>query len=119
MRLRATGLLLYAYPLIVPHLRRARRERALPSFNRWHATTQNRLFAHLRAIWPLDGRPKYMVDLGCHAGHGAYRNVSDALIWLHYFNESGAVMGVDAFEDYALDLQATEPQGPRAARHPL
>ena len=41
----------------------------------------------------------------CHAGHGQWKNVSDALLWLHYFNHSGsAVLAIDAFEDYALDL---------------
>ena len=47
-----------------------------------------------------------MVDLGSHAGHGPGRNVSDALLWLRSFSESGSlVIGVDAFEDFALDLQ--------------
>ena len=46
-----------------------------------------------------------MVDLGCHAGHGRHKNISDALIWLDIFPGSGMVVGVDAFEDFALDLQ--------------
>ena len=47
-----------------------------------------------------------MVDLGSHAGHGVGRNVSDALLWLDHFHDAGStVLGVDAFEDYALDLQ--------------
>ena len=47
-----------------------------------------------------------MVDLGCHAGHGAYNNISDALLWLDMFGRDGGhVLGVDVFEDFALDLQ--------------
>lgn len=48
-----------------------------------------------------------MVDLGCHAAHGKYRNVSDALLWLHHFRSQngGIVLGVDIIEDYSLDLQ--------------
>lgn len=72
---------------------------------RWHATTQELLFAHLRALWP-DDRPRVLIDLGSQAGSGLFRNESDALIWLNYFNATGSlVVGVDAFEDYALDLQ--------------
>ena len=72
---------------------------------RWHVTTQELLFRHLRAIW-RDDRPRVMADLGSHAGHGLGRNVSDALLWLDYFHSDGsAVLGVDAFEDFALDLQ--------------
>lgn len=76
----------------------------------WHLTTQERLFRHLRSIWP-DDQPRIMVDLGCQAGHfvdggGGTRppNVSDALLWLDYFNSSGDVLGVDLFQDYSLDL---------------
>ncbi len=72
---------------------------------RWHVTTQELLFVHLRTLW-ADDRPRVFIDLGSQAGHGIYRNTSDALIWLQYFNHSGSlVIGVDAFEDYALDLQ--------------
>lgn len=47
-----------------------------------------------------------MLDLGCHAAHGPYVNVSDALLWLDVFSESGGlVVGVDAWEDFSLDLQ--------------
>jgi len=47
-----------------------------------------------------------MVDLGCHAGAGRHKNVSDALLWLRYFNHSGSVvLGVDANEDFVHDLQ--------------
>ena len=70
-----------------------------PRFHRWHVETQESLFAQLRRIW-TDDAPRVMVDLGCHAGHTRYKNVSDALLWLHYFNHSGgAVLGVDAWED--------------------
>ena len=76
-----------------------------PRFHRWHVETQESLFAQLRRIW-TDDAPRVMVDLGCHAGHTRHKNVSDALLWLHYFNHSGgAVLGVDAWEDFALDLQ--------------
>jgi len=73
--------------------------------SRWHVTTQELLFVHLRSVW-ADDRPRVFMDLGSQAGHGLYRNMSDALLWLNYFNASGSlVIGVDAFEDYALDLQ--------------
>jgi len=72
---------------------------------RWHVTTQEHLFVHLRLLWP-DDRPRVFIDLGSQAGHGIFRNTSDALLWLKYFNHSGSlVIGVDAFEDFALDLQ--------------
>ena len=40
------------------------------------------------------------------AGHGLHKNLSDALLWLDHFHHAGSlVVGVDAFRDYALDLQ--------------
>ena len=73
---------------------------------RWHAVTQDRLFGLLRKLW-ADDRPRVMLDLGCHAGAGRAFNVSDANIWLNHFNHTGSeVLGVDAFEDFALDLAA-------------
>ena len=82
---------------------------ALPKFAAWHVTTQARLFTHLKVAWDAASAPdepsRTMVDLGCHAGHGRHKNISDALIWLDIFPGSGMVVGVDAFEDYALDLQ--------------
>ena len=73
--------------------------------SRWHVTTQELLIRHLREIWS-DATPRVMVDLGAHAGHGLHLNVSDALIWLDYFHEAGSdVLALDAFEDFALDLQ--------------
>ena len=70
-------------------------------FTRWHVTTQELLFLHLRALW-ADDRPRVMVDLGSHAGHGVGRNVSDAMLWLNLFHAPGSlVLAVDAFEDYA------------------
>lgn len=46
-----------------------------------------------------------MVDLGCHAGHGVGKNVSDALLFLRYFNHTGSLIIVaDAFEDFVLDV---------------
>ena len=72
---------------------------------RWHLTTQERLYGQLRSFWP-DDVPRVMVDLGCHAGHSTYRNTSDALIFLDFWNAPGTkVVGVDAFEDFAQDLQ--------------
>ena len=80
-------------------------QRVFSTVRRWHLTTQERLFGHLRAFWS-DNRPRVMMDLGCHAGHGRFSNTSDALIWMDWFKDSGsAVLGVDAFEDFALDLQ--------------
>lgn len=82
---------------------------ALPKFATWHVTTQTRLFNHLKVAWDAASAPdepsRTMVDLGCHAGHGKDKNISDALIWLDIFPGSGMVVGVDAFEDFALDLQ--------------
>ena len=75
----------------------------LPPF-RQHLFTQESLIRHLTLLWP-DDRHRIFVDLGCHAGHGRFKNASDALYWLDSFNHSGAILGVDAFEDYAQDLQ--------------
>lgn len=76
-----------------------------PVLARWHVTSQDQLFGHLRQLW-ADDRPRVMVDLGSHVGHGLHRNLSDALNWLHFFNHTGStVLGVDAIEDYAFDLQ--------------
>ena len=67
-------------------------------FSHWHLTTQQRLFEHLRTLW-AEKRPRVMVDLGCHAGHGSWYNTSDALLWLDAFGaDGGKVLGVDAFE---------------------
>ena len=72
---------------------------------RWHVTTQELLFRHLRAIWD-DDRPRTMLDLGGSAGHGFYINISDAMLWTAQFNHSGSqVVALDAFNDYALDIQ--------------
>ena len=77
----------------------------VPSFRRWHVETQEQLFGHLRRLW-RDNVPRVMIDLGCHAGHGRSKNLSDALLWLGHFSHTGSlVIGVDAFEDFALDLQ--------------
>ena len=72
---------------------------------RWHIATQELLIRHLRRLWPGD-EPRTMVDIGSQAGHGPFRNTSDALLWLQHFHAAGSVVvGVDAFLDYALDLQ--------------
>ena len=87
--------------------RQAHRQVELPHalFFRWHQETQSQLFDHLLQLWPSDV-PRTMVDLGCHAGHSEYYNTSDALRWLLRFHHPGShVVGVDAVEDYALDLQ--------------
>ena len=78
----------------------------LPTFSCWHLVTQEVVFDHLRQhIWD-NLRPRVMVDLGCHAGHGTYKNMSDALIWMHYFNATGgSVHGIDIVDDFAQDLQ--------------
>ena len=79
--------------------------RILPEFSRWHLTSQDVLFSHLHSLWGNE-EARTMLDLGCHAGAGPYLNLSDALLWMKWFNHSGGtVVGVDAFEDYALDLQ--------------
>ena len=73
---------------------------------RWHVTTQELLIRHLQWLWPDPSIPRTMVDLGSQAGHGMYRNVSDSLLWLDSFHAPGSlVVGVDAFLDFALDLQ--------------
>ena len=78
----------------------------LPIFKRWHVTSQDRLIAHLVAAGWDTAQPRVMVDLGCHAGHGRHKNVSDALLWLQHFHAPGGlVLGVDAFEDFSQDLQ--------------
>ena len=88
--------------------------RAFEDVRRWHITTQDRLIGHLRRLWD-DNRSRVMVDLGCHAGHGRSRNLSDALVWLHYFNHSGRVVGVDALQDFALDVQLRLDREPYAS----
>lgn len=85
-----------------PHT--SRRPHALPKLHRWHATSQDRLFSQLLSIWS-DLQPRVMVDLGCSAGLGRFRNVSDIVSWLDFFNHTGStVVGVDVFEDSALDV---------------
>jgi hypothetical protein len=80
-------------------------EKVFSAVKRWHLTTQERLYGQLRSFWP-DDTPRVMVDLGCHAGHGPNRNTSDALIFFDFWNAPGTtVVGVDAFEDFAQDLQ--------------
>ena len=80
--------------------RRVNHTQLPPLPNRWHVTTQQRLFAHLREAWPRDDVPRVMVDLGCQAGHGESHNVSDALLWLQRFHSDGSlVYGVDAIEE--------------------
>ena len=93
---------------------RAAVARAFMDVRRWHITTQDRLIGHLRRLW-ADDQPRVMVDLGCHAGHGRARNMSDALVWLHYFNHSGRVLGVDALQDFALDVQLRFDREPYAS----
>ena len=45
-------------------------------------------------------------QVGCQSGNGIFYNLSDTLIWLRWFNHTGGlVVGIDGFEDYALDLQ--------------
>jgi hypothetical protein len=78
----------------------------LPRFASWHVAEQTRLIAHLKHFWGgYAAVPRTMVDLGCHAGHGKHTNISDALLWLEEFPGPGMVVGVDAFEDFAFDLQ--------------
>ena len=78
----------------------------LPRFASWHVAEQTRLIAHLKHFWGgYAAVPRTMVDLGCHAGHGKHKNISDALLWLEEFPGPGMVVGVDAFEDFAFDLQ--------------
>ena len=91
-----------------PPAREALQYAPLPRPHRRHVTTQERLFDHLHAAWRAadQPRPRVMVDFGCQAAHGTHRNLSDALLWLSRFNCSGSiVVGVDAFEDWAIDLQ--------------
>jgi len=77
----------------------------VPQLTRWHVASQDRVFHHLSTIWG-NKAPRTMIDLGCHASHGVHANVSDALLWLDRFNASGgAVLAVDLFEDFALDVQ--------------
>lgn len=77
-----------------------------PTPPRWHVSTQEGLIQHLRLLWPERELARTMLDLGCQAGHGLYRNVSDTLLWLDAFHAPGSlVVGVDAVLDYVLDLQ--------------
>ena len=82
-----------------------RRPSPTAGLTRWHVTTQELLIQHLRTVWP-DDRARTMLDLGAQAGHGLHRNFSDSLLWLRAFHAPGSlVVGVDAFLDFALDLQ--------------
>jgi hypothetical protein len=77
----------------------------LPIFSRRRVTSQDRLIARLAAAWGTT-KPRVMVDIGCHASLGRHKNVSDALLWLDRFHAPGGlVLGVDAVEDRAQDLQ--------------
>ena len=78
----------------------------LPNFTRWHITSQDRLLFHLAKEWSTS-QPRSMVDLGAHAAHGAYLNISDALLFLDLFGHLNGtvVVAVDGFEDFSLDLQ--------------
>ena len=84
------------------------RHTALPSGAiAYHVTTQQGLIRQLRRFWS-DDSPRVMVDLGCHAGHGPHRNISDATLWVEAFRSSqpgGVVIGVDAFDDFVTDLR--------------
>lgn len=96
------------------------RRHTVPRPYRWHVETQERLFSHLRRLWD-DDRPRIFVDLGCHAGHGRFLNMSDALYWLHFFRHpGGTVLAVDTFGDWVLDVQhrldSVEPYRSVAAR---
>ena len=82
-------------------------------FTDWHVVTQDRMFAHLSSLWREDV-PRVMIDAGCHAGHGRHKNVSDALLWLDKFHsDRSEVLAIDAFEDFALDLQRRFDHHPR------
>ena len=78
----------------------------LPTLTRWHVTTQDRLLQHLSGLWGLRS-PRVMIDLGSHASHGPFVNMSDALLFLDVYGnvDGSAVVAVDAFEDFSLDLQ--------------
>ena len=93
-------------------------QRLVPVANRWHVTTQDRLYHHLGELWGTK-YPRAMIDLGSHASHGHFVNISDSLLFLDVFHAPGTlVVGVDAFEDFSLDLQrrfdAVEPYGSMA-----
>ena len=91
-----------AWLSLSPHIRSLASHggRQFPIPSRWHATTQDRLFSHLRSLWP-DDRRRIFVDLGCHAGHGPNRNMSDALLWLDLF---GSAAGQNGSLVAALDV---------------
>ena len=86
---------------------RLQRSISLPRALDRHLTTQDQLLRSLRQRAWADLKPRVMVDAGCHAGHGPDRNMSDMLLWLDIFSRDGAglVVGIDAFEDFVLDLQ--------------
>ena len=77
----------------------------VPKVNDWHVVTQDRLYAALKVLWGEE-RPRVMVDLGSHACHGRFCNVSDALLFLQAFHAPGTLaIGVDMVEHFASDLQ--------------
>ena len=76
----------------------------LPNLTRWHVTTQDRLLHHLRALWGGKS-PRVGVDLGSHASHGAYVNMSDALLFLDAFHAPNTlIVALDLYEDFSFDL---------------
>lgn len=96
---------------------RAMIDARLPRFLRWHLETQDRIFHHLRSIWA--DRPRVMVDIGCHAGHTRFKNLSDAMLFMHHYTRAGGlVLAVDAIEDYVFDLQQ-RLAAPRYAALPI
>jgi len=89
----------------------------LLKFTQWHVVSQDRMFKHLKSLWREDV-PRVMIDAGCHASHGPHKNVSDALLWLDSFHYPGSeVLGIDAFEDFALDLQYRFDHHPQYASY--
>lgn len=63
------------------------------------ATTHEHFFQQLREVWG-DDCPRVMVQVGLQPAAGPLRNWTSAALWLHYFNDSGIVLAVDAVDDY-------------------
>ena len=106
-----------------------------PFVEQWHLVTQNILFRHLRQLWAddrprtmvdigchavccvhawgcmhctacLPACTPHVHRMCTSQGHSYRKNLSDATLWLdHFQSPGGTVLGVDLFEDYALDLQ--------------
>jgi len=78
------------------------------------AATHEHFFKQLREVW-TDDCPRMFVQLGVQPAPGRFREWSSAALWLHYFNNSGMVVAVDAVSDYLEHFAEALRVGPQAS----